>query len=84
MRIDIQGDVIAALQFVAVEVSLSTKLFFVLNRCADHRGVQFVPTYKSKALSRVGGVVEWDAFEMMAGTICRDDHHRPIRVEVFE
>ena len=70
--------------FNAVEVNASGPLFFVLNRCADQYGTKFVPTYKSKTTPSTGGVVQWDAVEMLAGTICRDDHNRPICMEVFE
>ena len=43
-----------------------------------------MPTYKSMTTAKAGKMVKWEAVEMQAGTLCHDDHARPIRMEVFE
>ena len=79
-----KNNLLLEMEFNAVEVNASGPLFFVLNRSSDQNAEKFVPTYKSRTLASAGGVVMWDPVEMLAGTICRDDHDRPIRMEVFE
>ena len=79
-----KNNMMLEMEFRAVDVPCSGPLFFVLNRSADARGVKFVPTYKSKTTPVASRSVQWDSVHMLAGTICRDDQERPVRLEVFE
>ena len=68
------------MEFRAVDLPGAGPLFFVLNRAADARGATFVPTYKSKTTACAARTVQWEPVHMLAGTICRDDQERPVRM----